>query len=51
MPVKPKKQGDKYIVVESESGKKSKNSGTFDTRKEAEDQAKAINANTKKKKK
>lgn len=46
MPVKVKKLGSgKYIVVEKSTGKKSRSSGTFSSRKAAGKQARAINAN------
>jgi len=44
MPVKVKRLGDTYIVVEP-SGKKVKSSGRFKSRKKALEQAMAINAN------
>lgn len=50
MSVKPKKVGNKWIVVEAKTGRKSKHSGTFKTKGEAERQARAINANLHKKK-
>lgn len=47
MPVKPIKQGNKFVVGES-SGKKTASSGTFSSRKAAQEQDNAINASLKK---
>lgn len=44
MPVKAQKSGDKWIVVEAKTGKKSSHSGSFDSEKKAKEQARAINA-------
>lgn len=49
MPVKPKKVGEKWIVVEASSGRKTPSSGSFSSRAGAQRQANAINANLSKK--
>lgn len=46
MPVRVAKRGNKWIVVEAATGRKSKHSGTFDSRAAAQKQANAINANS-----
>lgn len=45
MPVKPVKRGDVWIVIEKDTGRKSKHSGTFHSKLAAMKQARAINAN------
>lgn len=44
MPVKAAKRGDKWIVVEAATGKKTPSSGSFDSQAKAKRQAAAINA-------
>lgn len=49
MPVKVAKRGGKWIVVEASTGKKTRSSGSFTSKSKASRQARAINANLRKK--